>query len=95
MRQPLQATLRSLWWAGPVTLVVEEILTFVSYVDCTRPRRRIHERCCYCGYGRRGIEGREGGGKKGRKEERKKERKKVRKNKGELHLQREAGRKKE
>jgi len=64
--------LRSLWWAGPVTLVVEKILTFVSYVECTRPRIRIHERCCYCGYGRRGMEGRVGGREEGRRKEVKK-----------------------
>jgi hypothetical protein len=46
-------------------------------VECARPRTRIHERCCYCGYGRRGIEGREGE-KKGRKKERNKE--KIKKN---------------
>lgn len=77
--------MRSLWWAGPVTLVAEKILTFVSSVECTRPRRRIHERCCYCGYGRRGIAGWEG-----RWEGRKKERK----NREEIHLQGEEGRKK-
>jgi hypothetical protein len=55
------------------------LCTLISYVECKKRRRRIHERFCCCGYGRREIAGSEGGRKErpevkkeGRREEIKK-----------------------